>query len=282
MLGAASTDRHARRPKAPKCTQVHPLASPNPFSATYPRGHVREYGVPVGANTTRKSSNTFYLAGFREGALRFVQMTVFRDRNSVGERTSDEILMAAYQAGSEAAFGELYARHAGSVYGFLVRRLGDASLAEDLYQEAFLRLHRARDTYDSARPFRAWLFGIVHNLLTDTLRSRGRKRDATSLDEPATKVTGDHESVQEQVPSDAHSPEELTAARQSTTALNRALSALPSEEATVLILARLEGLSYDDIGTILGRSAAATKQLAYRALKRVRAHMVAEGYGEKL
>lgn len=198
----------------------------------------------------------------------------------MGEPTSDEILMAAYQAGSEAAFGELYERHAGSVYGFLVRRLGDASLAQELYQEAFLRLHRARATYDSARPFRAWLFGIVHNLLTDTLRSRGRMPETTSLDVSATDVRGEQKPVQ--VASDGRSPEELTLARQSTTALNRVLSALPSEEATVLILARLEGLSYDDIAIILGRSAAATKQLAYRALKRVRAQMVVEGYGEKL
>jgi RNA polymerase sigma-70 factor (ECF subfamily) len=188
----------------------------------------------------------------------------------VDESTSDEILMAAYQAGSEAAFAELYERHAGSVYGFLVRRLGDASLAQDLYQEAFLRLHRARATYDPARPFRAWLFGIVHNLLTDALRSRSR----APAGEAATAATRAQAAI------DAGSPEALTAARESTSALGRALSSLPSEEATVLILARLEGLSYDDIGTILGRSAAATKQLAYRALKRIRAQMIAAGHGE--
>jgi RNA polymerase sigma-70 factor (ECF subfamily) len=58
------------------------------------------------------------------------------------------------------------------------------------------------------------------------------------------------------------------------------LSALPPDEATVLILARLEGFSYEDIGSVIGRSAAAAKQLAYRALKRVRAELVATGHGE--
>lgn len=188
--------------------------------------------------------------------------------------TSDEILMAAYRAGSEAAFVALYERHAGSVYGFLVRRLGgDAALAQDLYQEAFLRLHRARATYDPARPFRAWLFGIVHNLLTDALRSRARAPAADAT------VAADR-GVREPATSRAGGPDALAAARESTSALGRALSALPSDEATVLILARLEGLSYDDIGSILGRSAAATKQLAYRALKRIRAQMVAAGHGE--
>lgn len=197
--------------------------------------------------------------------------------------TSDEILMAAYQAGNEAAFGELFERHAGSVYGFLVRRLGDPSLAEDLYQEAFLRLHRGRHTYNATRPFRAWLFGIVHNLLTDTLRSRGRSPETSSLDDA---VASRDEALQqltgEAVPVDLRPTEERVAARQSAIALSRALATIPPDEATVLILARLERLSYDDIGTILGRSAAATKQLAYRALKHVRARMIANGYEEDL
>lgn len=189
--------------------------------------------------------------------------------------------MAAYQAGSEPAFSELYERHAGSIYGFLVRRLGNAALAQDAYQEVFLRVHRARNTYDRARPFRAWLFGIAHNLLTDTLRSQAAVLETSSFDESVMTPEGD-EQPQLEIASDRRSPEELALARQSSSALTRVLVMLPSDEATVLILARLEGLSYDDIGSILGRSASATKQLAYRALKRVRMQMVAEGYGEKL
>jgi RNA polymerase sigma-70 factor, ECF subfamily len=200
--------------------------------------------------------------------------------NDVGTPTPDEILMAAYQAGNEAAFGELFERYAGSVYGFLVRRLGDRSAAEDLYQEAFLRLHRARQTYDSARPFRAWLFGIVHNLVTDALRSRGRVPETTSLDERREGVL-EKGSGAVDVGRDEQSPERIVAARQSSMALSRALSSLPSDEATVLILARIEGLPYDDIAAVLGRSAAATKQLAYRALKRVRAKMIADGHEEE-
>lgn len=182
--------------------------------------------------------------------------------------------MAAYQAGNEAAFGELFERYAGRVYGFLVRRLGDTSLAEDLYQEAFLRLHRARESYDSRRPFRAWLFGIVHNLLTDTLRNRARTSEAQLVDESSLgHDTGTSTNAYEQVPTDERSPETLVAAQEMSSSIARALGALPADERTVIILARFEGLSYDDIGSILGRSPAATKQLAYRALKRVRAEL---------
>jgi RNA polymerase sigma-70 factor, ECF subfamily len=201
----------------------------------------------------------------------------------VSQSTSDEILMAAYQAGNQAAFTELFERHAGSVYGFLVRRLGDNALAEDLYQEAFLRLHRARHTYDSGRPFRAWLFTIVHNLLNDALRRRRRAPYVRSSEEAVGKANPDgiHGESEREVGSDEHSPERLVAARQSTQALERALNALPSDEATVLILARVERMSYDDIGAVIGRSATATKQLAYRALKRLRGTLAAWGHSEE-
>jgi RNA polymerase sigma-70 factor (ECF subfamily) len=172
--------------------------------------------------------------------------------------TPDEILMAAYQAGNEAAFSELFDRYSGRVFGFLVRRLGDRALAEDLYQEVFLRLHRARASYDSRRPFRAWLFGIVHNLLTDTHRHRGRAPQTVPADEVLERRGDDR------------SPERVVALRQETETLQRAIAALSPDEATALLLARVEGLSYDDIGAILGRTPAATKQLAYRALQRVR------------
>ncbi len=203
----------------------------------------------------------------------------------MSESTSDEILMAAYQAGNQAAFAELFDRHGGSVYGFLARRLADYSLAEDLYQETFLRLHRARHSYDSSRPFRAWLFGIVHNLLCDALRLRARSPLTQTLDVASAAPSNDEGTTGRPVRdlgSFGRSPEEILAVRESVSALSDALRALPVDEATVLILARIEGLSFDDIGPIVGRSAAASKQLAYRALKRVRAQMVDAGHGEML
>lgn len=185
--------------------------------------------------------------------------------------------MAAYQAGNQAAFTELYARHGGSVYGFLARRVPNRALADDLFQEVFLRVHRARHTYDCTRPFRAWLFGIVHNLLIDCLRELERTPRTLGLADAATGATGDG-GVDLAAPS--ASPEETASARETARALGRAVRALSADEATVLVLARIEGLSYEDIALVIGRSAAATKQLAYRALKRVRAEMAAAGHGE--
>lgn len=195
----------------------------------------------------------------------------------MAETTSDEILMAAYQAGNQEAFGELFARHGGGVYGFLARRVPDRSLADDLYQEAFLRVHRARDTYDASRPFRAWLFGIVHNLLVDTFRDAGRTPRTQTLEGAAP--GGGERGIE--VASPAGTPEEQASAREAARALDTALHALPQDEATVLLLARMEGMAYEDIAQVVGRTPAATKQLAYRALQRVRAGMTAAGHGDE-
>src|SRR5215831_14884709 len=121
----------------------------------------------------------------------------------MSESVSDEILMAAYQAGSQDAFRQLFDRHAGSVYGFLVRRLGDTALAEDLYQETFLRLHRARRSYDPSRPLRAWLFAIVHNLLADTRRTQ-RRRPAQAATPACEADKRAQESATETAPSAAN------------------------------------------------------------------------------
>ena len=191
--------------------------------------------------------------------------------------TSDEILMAAYQAGSEQAFRTLHDRHAASVYGFLLRRVADPATADDLYQEVFLRLHRARATWDPERPFRPWLFGIVHHLLTDHLRERGRSPERSDEGAVARASTAGNAPPGSGAP--PPDPERAASRRESAEALDRALRSLPEDEAAVLVLARVEGLPYEEIGPILGRTATAAKQLAYRALKRLRAELSARGHG---
>jgi RNA polymerase sigma-70 factor (ECF subfamily) len=189
--------------------------------------------------------------------------------------------MAAYQAGNADAFAELFDRYGGSVYGFFVRRLPDRRSAEDLFQETFLRLHRGRNAYDGRRPFRAWLFGIVHHLLLDQLRDHRRWSRTESLDD---RVEIGCESARAaaapELASEAPCPESQASVRERTAALTTALRALSPDEGTVLLLARLEGLSYSEIANVIGRSTAATKQLAYRALRRVRAEMAAAGHGD--
>ncbi len=85
---------------------------------------------------------------------------------------------------ARAAVRDLYEEHKDEVYGFLVRLVGDAALAEDLLHESFLRVHAAFDRYDSKRPFRPWLYKIVRNAAASSLR----KKKAAALGEAAERA----------------------------------------------------------------------------------------------
>src|SRR5438067_6585268 len=96
---------------------------------------------------------------------------------------SDESLMQRTSGGDLAALGELFDRHQPAVHAFLSRFLGDATLAEDVVQEVFLRVWRYRQSFDAGQRFAAWLYGIArHTALTEAGRSHRRE---LSLDELA-------------------------------------------------------------------------------------------------
>ena len=95
------------------------------------------------------------------------------DRNSTssgGVEFTDEALMMRVQQGDSEAYKVLFERHQGRVYGYLLRRTRSPEIAADLYQETFLRLYRARNTWQKGRPVRPWLFGIAVNAAKDHAR----------------------------------------------------------------------------------------------------------------
>jgi RNA polymerase sigma-70 factor (ECF subfamily) len=95
--------------------------------------------------------------------------------------STDECLMKRVQTGDERALGELLDRYRAPLFGFLVRRIGDAVSAEDLFQETWLRVVRARARYDPQRRFSTWLFQIANNLCRDLFRRRGSENRAREV-----------------------------------------------------------------------------------------------------
>lgn len=90
------------------------------------------------------------------------------------EAMSDEALMMVYRDGDATAFEALYRRYRGRLFRYLQHQCGDARLAEDLYQEIWIKVVGARATYEVAAKFSTWLFRIAHNRLIDHFRSQGR------------------------------------------------------------------------------------------------------------
>ena len=87
---------------------------------------------------------------------------------------SDADLFARYAAGDEAAFREIVNRYKNGLYVFLRRFLNQHDLVEDVFQETFLQLFNSRESYDTSRPLRPWLFTIAANKAKDALRKKQR------------------------------------------------------------------------------------------------------------
>src|SRR6185295_7401960 len=91
----------------------------------------------------------------------------------MGEGRADEELMAAYRGGDARAFETLYARHRTRLFRFVLRSIKSRALAEELYQEVWMRVIEARATYAPTARFTTWLYTIAHNQLVDHWRKRG-------------------------------------------------------------------------------------------------------------
>src|SRR5436190_22635845 len=96
---------------------------------------------------------------------------------------ADEDLMVMYQKGEVRAFEVLLSRHRKPVYNFILRFIGDRETAEDLLQEAFMRVVKGADAYKRQAKFTTWLYTIARNLCVDNSR-RAKHRKAQSLDAP--------------------------------------------------------------------------------------------------
>ena len=175
-------------------------------------------------------------------------------RPSTLREIPNEILMERYAGGDVDAFEELFRRFETSTYSYFLKRTRSPERAQDLYQELFLRIHRARNSYDPARPFAPWFFRIAHRLRIDDQRRAYRAHEV---------AVGDHE------PSapGAGSADEVADRER----VRHILDSLSEDERYVLVSAKVDGITYAELAVDLGKSVAAVKKMASRALQRLRA-----------
>jgi RNA polymerase sigma factor (sigma-70 family) len=86
----------------------------------------------------------------------------------------DDELMLRYRRGDAVAFEALYRRHRAPLYRFLLRQLGDAAAAEEIFQDVWMRVIDSRERYEARARFGSWLYAIAHNRLMDSYRAGGR------------------------------------------------------------------------------------------------------------
>ena len=173
--------------------------------------------------------------------------------------TREAELMARYCDGDRAAFDALYAAVAPRLYGFLVQLVGDRALAEDVMQEALLKLHEARRLYVRGADPLPWIFTIARHAALDELRRRKRARvrlveGEEAPPEPRADLRGEPEAARPDEHAAADGAEALAA-----------LERLPPAQKQALLLTKVEGLSQAEAAARAGTTPGAIKLRAHRA-----------------
>jgi RNA polymerase sigma-70 factor (ECF subfamily) len=168
---------------------------------------------------------------------------------------SDEELMRAYVTGQAQAFSLLFRRLAPLLLRIAERQLGRGADAQDVVQQTFLQVHRARGDFDGHMKVRPWIVTITMNLARDLLRRRGRWRESDVDDLPlvAPDVTG---GAREQADEQAR--------------VRAALARLAPEQREVIVLHWFEDMPFNEIAQVVGTTPAAARVRAHRGYERLR------------
>lgn len=156
-------------------------------------------------------------------------------------------------------------RHA---YNIAYRLAGNHADAEDLTQEAFVRAYRFFDRYDRQMPFENWLYRIISNVFIDEIRRRPKLKPH-SLDQPLPGSSPASE-IKLELPDAAANPEAMMLHNELDEPLQLALNALPHDFRQAVILADVQGLSYEEISAVMGCSLGTVRSRLHRGRKLMR------------
>ena len=182
-------------------------------------------------------------------------------------KLTDGELLTRYIEGEETAFGEIVSRYKNGLYAFLRMFLNRRELVEDVFQETFLQLFNSRESFDTNRPLRPWLFTIAANKAKDALRKWQRKNaipigtmtdsEDMSFDDMLNSVTSDSTMPYEQLQKDE------TALR-----VRRIISDMPENLREILVFAYFNRFSYKQMAEILSIPIGTVKSRLHTAVGR--------------
>ena len=178
------------------------------------------------------------------------------------DRESDESLMRRFQSGDTDAFVVLFNRYSTHLINFANRFLFSQEESEDAAQEILLRIHGARDRYDTSRPFRPWIFAIASRLVSNRLRQK-KRHPLVSL---FHSIEGDDEPFSHDPPEQRnHGPEQSMENKHLAALIQSSLALLPENQRTAGVLSRFEDMTNEEIAQTMETSVSSVKSLLFRA-----------------
>jgi RNA polymerase sigma-70 factor, ECF subfamily len=197
-----------------------------------------------------------------------VLKVVGHESASNGDGLTDEALMARYaKTGDDADFSILISRYEAEIYRYLVRYLGNKSLAEDVFQDTFLQIHQKRHMYEPGRAVKPWIYSIANHQAIDTLRRVGR-HPTKSLSASANDEDGEsmRNSLEMLLESAADGPLANLQADERRQWVQNSIAALPDTLRETLIMAFYQDLKYREIAEILHVPLGTVKSRLHSAL----------------
>jgi RNA polymerase sigma-70 factor (ECF subfamily) len=195
-----------------------------------------------------------------------------RFSSSAATHDPDAQLMVKVRSGSNEAFNALVEQYEDRVRGIVTHLMGSAQQADDLTQDVFLRVYRARRSYVVGAKFSTWLFTIVRNVVSNARRTLGRRREIAWNNNQA----GDLHRSEAFVVSRRESPVHDAERTETCKLVRGCIRRLASRQQTALVLCDLQGESYAGVAAALGTSEDAAKSLIHRGRSNLRRMLEAD------
>jgi RNA polymerase sigma-70 factor, ECF subfamily len=173
--------------------------------------------------------------------------------------------MLDVKAGDEQSFGLLLQRYRTPLVNFLYRMVRSREQAEDLAQEVFIRVYRAREEYVPSAKFTTWLFRIATNLALNSLRDHRHQKLEISMDAPVTTDAEDGDEKPFEVADKHPTIEQELVEKDRKKMIRHAIEKLPEKQRAAVLLHKYQELDYAEIAKILSVSESALKSLLFRA-----------------
>ncbi len=186
---------------------------------------------------------------------------------------TDVQLMLDVKAGDEQSFALLLHRYRTPLVNFLYRMVRNREQAEDLAQEVFIRVYRARADYVPSAKFTTWLFRIATNLALNSVRDTRHQRMEVSLDAPVTVDSEEGDERPLDVAEKNPNIEEHLVQEAQRDMIRHAIDKLPEKQRAAVLLHKYQDLDYGEISKILSCSESALKSLLFRAYETLRVEL---------
>ena len=186
--------------------------------------------------------------------------------------SSEKALVQRAKAGDHDAFAALVTAYESKIYNLALRYLGNREDAMDASQEIFLRVYRFLPGFQEESGFSTWIYRIGVNVCKDLLIRRGRRNE-----QPLEVPDEESESRPIEVADQRYNPEEVLEGAELRKSLSDAISSLPEQQREIIVLRDIQGLSYEEIATVLSLEAGTVKSRISRARENLRKKLLQNG-----